>query len=51
MLFSLISKASKTNKASEELGTFLMENIYLIIGLIIGIVVVILMRKTFKTKP
>lgn len=51
MLCSLISKVNKTKQASEDLGTFLAENIYLIIGLIIGIVVVILMRKTFKTKP
>ena len=51
MLFSLINKGDKVFQAGYDLGTFLTENIYLIIGLIIGIVVVILMRKTFKIKP
>lgn len=34
-----------------DIGSFITDNIYLIAGLLIGIIVAIVMRKTLKTKP
>lgn len=42
---------TKASQLSKDLGVFLIENIYLILGLLVGVVVAIVMRKTFKMKP
>ena len=51
MLISNIILRNETSPALTSLGSFLAENIYLMIGLIIGVVVSILMRKNIKIKP
>ena len=51
MLLLHYNKIVTNIQKSNELGIFLMENIYLIIGLVVGIIVAIVMRNTLKTKP
>jgi F0F1-type ATP synthase assembly protein I len=46
---SIIIKAETQSKL--EIGAFMIENKYLLLGLLVGVVVAILMRKTFNTKP
>lgn len=46
-----INKNEQAYLFGPDVGIFLAENIYLIAGLIIGVIVAVVMRKTLKTKP
>lgn len=51
MFFYNIGAAGKIQQAEYGFSEFLIENIYLIIALLVGIIVAILMRNTLKKKP
>lgn len=53
VLHSLIltAKSEKAYNIGYQIGNFIGENIFLLAGLLIGLITLIIMRKTLKTKP
>ena len=52
MLYRLqIDKQDPRYLLGYDIGSFIADNIYLIAGLLVGVIVAIVMRKTLKTKP
>jgi len=49
--FLKISNDDRAYQMGYDLGSFISDNLFLIIGLIIGIIVAIVMRKNLKVKP
>lgn len=46
-----ISNGDKAYNLGSGVGSFIADNLFLIIGLIIGIIAAIVMRKTLNAKP
>tara|TARA_B100000929_G_scaffold243729_1_gene201509 strand:- start:95 stop:253 length:159 start_codon:yes stop_codon:yes gene_type:complete len=49
--FLQISDGDKAYQMGYDLGSFVNDNLFLILGLIIGIIVAIVMRKNLNAKP